>query len=66
MIAKLICKAQTREEALTKMRRALDEFIIEGIMTTIPFHQQLMEDENFKAGKFDTSFMDNFKLEERE
>ena len=62
MIAKLICKAQTREEALTKMRRALDEFIIEGISTTIPFHKQLMEDENFKKGKFDTSFMNTFKL----
>lgn len=65
MIAKLICKAQTREEALTKMRRALDEFIIEGIKTTIPFHQQLMDDENFKNGKFDTSFMDSFDLKEK-
>lgn len=62
MIAKLICKAQTREEALTKMRRALDEFIIEGIHTTIPFHQQLMENEDFKNGNFDTSFMNTFKL----
>jgi acetyl-CoA carboxylase biotin carboxylase subunit len=66
MIAKLICKAQTREEALTKMRRALDEFIIEGIATTIPFHQQLMDDENFKNGNFDTSFMDSFELKEKE
>lgn len=66
MIAKLICKAQTREEALTKMRRALEEFIIEGIETTIPFHQQLMDDENFKKGKFDTSFMNTFKLKKKE
>ena len=65
MIAKLICKAQTREEALTKMRRALEEFIIEGISTTIPFHQQLMEDENFIKGNFDTSFMNTFKLKEK-
>ncbi|HAY71479.1 MAG TPA: acetyl-CoA carboxylase biotin carboxylase subunit [Saprospirales bacterium] len=62
MIAKLICKAQTREEAIAKMKRALDEFIIEGINTTIPFHQQLMEDERFKKGDFDTSFMNSFIL----
>jgi len=62
MIAKLICKAQTREEAIAKMKRALDEFIIEGIKTTIPFHQQLMEDERFKKGDFDTSFMNSFIL----
>ena len=63
MIAKLICKAQTREECITKMARALGEFVIEGINTTIPFHQQLMKDERFKAGNFDTSFMNNFELE---
>ncbi len=62
MIAKLICKAQTREEAIAKMKRALDEFIIEGIKTTIPFHQQLMEDERFRKGDFDTSFMNSFVL----
>ncbi|MCB0669241.1 MAG: acetyl-CoA carboxylase biotin carboxylase subunit [Saprospiraceae bacterium] len=66
MIAKLICKAQTREECITKMQRALDEFIIEGIKTTVPFHQQLMRDERFRNGKFDTSFMDNFKLEKED
>ena len=64
MIAKLICKAQTREECITKMQRALDEFIIEGIKTTIPFHQQLMRNEAFRKGNFDTSFMQSFKLEE--
>ncbi len=63
LIAKLICKAQTREECIRKMRRALDEFIVEGIKTTIPFHMQLMENEAFVSGKFDTSFMDHFVLE---
>ena len=63
MIAKLICKAETREECITKMARALGEFVIEGINTTIPFHQQLMKDERFKAGNFDTGFMNNFELE---
>lgn len=63
MIAKLICKAQTREECITKMERALDEFIIEGVKTTIPFHRQLMKDERFRKGTFDTGFMNNFNLE---
>ena len=63
MIAKLICKAQTREECITKMQRALDEFIIEGIKTTIPFHKQLMRNENFRKGNFDTGFMQNFDLQ---
>lgn len=66
MIAKLICKAQTRDECIRKMRRALDEFIVEGINTTIPFHMQLMENEEFVSGKFDTGFMDHFKLVEPE
>lgn len=52
LIAKLICKAQTREECITKMERALDEFILEGIKTTIPFHQQLMKNPDFRAGIF--------------
>jgi len=64
MIAKLIVKAQTREEAITKMQRALDEFIIEGIKTTIPFHQALMKDESFRAGNFDTGFMATFDIGE--
>ncbi|HRG22405.1 MAG TPA: acetyl-CoA carboxylase biotin carboxylase subunit, partial [Saprospiraceae bacterium] len=54
MIAKLICKAQTREECITKMQRALDEFIIEGIKTTVPFHIQLMKNEDFRSGNFHT------------
>jgi len=64
MIAKLICKAQTREECIKKMARALDEFIIEGVKTTVPFHQRLMKDENFKAGNFHTGFLNDFNLEE--
>ena len=63
MIAKLICKAETREECITKMERALGEFVIEGIKTTIPFHMQLMKDERFRSGKFDTGFMNDFTLE---
>ena len=50
MIAKLITTAQTREEAINKMKRALDEFVIEGISTTIPFHRKLMDDPNYISG----------------
>jgi len=63
MISKLIVVAQTREEAITKMQRALDEYIIEGIKTTIPFHQKLMKDEKFRQGDFTTKFMDTFEME---
>lgn len=66
LIAKLICKAQTREECIRKMQRALDEFIVEGIETTIPFHIQLMEDPKFQSGDFDTGFMDHFELKREE
>ena len=62
MISKLIVVAQTREEAILKMKRALDEYIIEGIKTTIPFHQKLMEDPKFNEGDFTTSFMDTFEF----
>jgi len=64
MIAKLICRAQTREECIKKMARALDEFIIEGIKTTVPFHQKLMKDESFKSGDFNTGFLDDFDMGE--
>lgn len=64
MISKLITVAQTREEAITKMQRALDEYIIEGVKTTIPFHQQLMQDEKFRKGDFTTKFMETFKLKD--
>ncbi len=63
MIAKLITVAQTREEAITKMERALDEYIIEGIKTTIPFHIQLMKNEDFRKGNFTTKFMETFVIE---
>jgi acetyl-CoA carboxylase biotin carboxylase subunit len=62
MIAKLITTAQSREEAISKMRRALDEFVIEGIKTTIPFHRQLMDDPRYIAGDYTTAFMDSFKM----
>ena len=66
MIAKLIVRAQTREEAITKMERALDEFIIEGVKTTIPFHKKLMRSEAFRTGNFDTSFLNDFDMGEAE
>jgi acetyl-CoA carboxylase, biotin carboxylase subunit len=66
MIAKLITTAQTREEAISKMRRALDEFVIEGIKTTIPFHRQLMDDPRYVAGDYTTAFMDTFKMNDPE
>ncbi|SFB95580.1 acetyl-CoA carboxylase, biotin carboxylase subunit [Parapedobacter composti] len=64
MIAKLICVAQTREEAICTMERALSEFVIEGVKTTIPLHLRLMRDPNFRAGNFTTKFMDTFDLSE--
>jgi acetyl-CoA carboxylase biotin carboxylase subunit len=63
MIAKLITTAQTREEAINKMKRALDEFVIEGIKTTIPFHRQLMDHPDYLAGNYTTKFMEDFKME---
>jgi len=65
MIAKLITVAQTREEAITKMERALGEYIIEGVKTTIPFHQKLMQHPKFRDGKITTNFLDewDFKKE---
>ena len=60
MIAKLITTAQTREEAINKMKRALDEFIVEGIKTTIPFHKKLMNDPEFINGNYTTKFMETF------
>ncbi len=62
MIAKLICTAQTREEAIQTMERALSEFVIEGVKTTIPFHIQLMENEQFRSGDFNTKFLEGFEL----
>lgn len=65
MIAKLITTAQTREEAIAKMRRALDEFVVEGVKTTIPFHLQLMDDPDYLAGNYTTKFMEDFKMKPR-
>lgn len=63
MIAKLIVTSQTREESLAKMKRALDEFYIEGIKTTVPFHRQLMDDPEFIKGNYTTKFMETFELD---
>ncbi|MGB0166557.1 MAG: acetyl-CoA carboxylase biotin carboxylase subunit [Luteibaculum sp.] len=62
MISKLITVAQTRDEAITKMERALSEYVIEGVKTTIPFHQQLMKDQRFREGNFTTKFLEGFEL----
>lgn len=62
MIAKIIAVARTREEAINTMSRALSEYVIEGVKTTIPFHQQLMKDENFRKGNFTTKFLESFKM----
>jgi acetyl-CoA carboxylase, biotin carboxylase subunit len=62
MIAKVIAVAQTREEAINTMERALSEYVIEGVKTTIPFHMQLMKNEDFRKGNFTTKFMETFKL----
>ncbi|MEI6584322.1 MAG: acetyl-CoA carboxylase biotin carboxylase subunit [Chitinophagia bacterium] len=62
MIGKLITVAQTREEAIDTMYRALSEYVIEGVKTTIPFHLQLMKNEDFRKGNFTTKFMESFKL----
>ncbi len=63
MIGKLITVAQTREEAITKMERALEEYYVEGIKTTIPFHRQLMRHQDFRDGNFTTKFMESFEME---
>tara|TARA_Y100001970_G_scaffold86905_1_gene109690 strand:+ start:3529 stop:4797 length:1269 start_codon:yes stop_codon:yes gene_type:complete len=63
MIAKLITTAQTREEAISKMKRGLDEFIIEGIKTTIPFHSKLMEHPDYLSGNYTTKFMEDFSMD---
>lgn len=63
MIAKLIVSAPTREEAINRMRRSLEEFVIEGIKTTIPYHLQLMDDPNFQSGQFNTQYLEkSFKF----
>ncbi|MFQ3607048.1 MAG: acetyl-CoA carboxylase biotin carboxylase subunit [Chloroherpetonaceae bacterium] len=62
MIAKLIVHAPTREEAIERMLRALDEFIVEGVKTTIPLHKKIMQSQLFRSGNFDTSFLEKARL----
>jgi acetyl-CoA carboxylase biotin carboxylase subunit len=62
MIAKIITVARSREEAINTMSRALSEYVIEGVKTTIPFHQQLMRNEQFRKGDFNTKFLESFKM----
>jgi acetyl-CoA carboxylase biotin carboxylase subunit len=62
MIAKIITVAQTREEAIQTMERALSEYVIEGLKTTIPFHQQLMKNKDFREGNFNTKFLETFEI----
>ena len=62
MIAKIITVARTREEAINTMSRALSEYVIEGVKTTIPFHQQLMKHPDFISGNFTTKFLETFTM----
>ncbi|HET9277625.1 MAG TPA: acetyl-CoA carboxylase biotin carboxylase subunit, partial [Flavitalea sp.] len=62
MIGKIIAVARTREEAINTMSRALSEYVVEGVKTTIPFHQQLMRNEAFRDGNFNTKFLESFKM----
>jgi acetyl-CoA carboxylase biotin carboxylase subunit len=62
MIAKLIVHAETREDAIIRMRRALNEFIIQGVKTTIPMHKKIMDDKDFQSGNISTKFMERYNL----
>lgn len=64
MIAKVIATAQTREEAISTMERALSEFVVEGVKTTIPFHLKMLKDPNFIAGNFNTQYLNNWSMED--
>src|SRR5699024_7771572 len=66
MVGKLIVHGATRLEAVNKMKRALDEFIVEGVKTTIPFHAKLMEHDVFKAGDFNTNFLTDYPIMDEE
>jgi acetyl-CoA carboxylase biotin carboxylase subunit len=66
MIAKLITHARDRDYAIMKMKRALEEFIIEGIPTTIPFHRSVIDDPVFQSGVYSTKYIDGFKWKEKE
>jgi acetyl-CoA carboxylase biotin carboxylase subunit len=58
MVSKVIAWGRDRDEAIKRMKRALNEFVIEGVKTTIPFHYKLMDNETFKSGKFNTKFLE--------
>jgi acetyl-CoA carboxylase biotin carboxylase subunit len=62
LLAKLIVHAEDRDAAIRRMRRALDEFVVEGVKTNIVFHRQLMDDPDFQAGKLDTHFLERFTV----
>src|SRR5690606_36594467 len=62
LIAKIIAVARTREEAINTISRALSEYVVEGIKTTIPFHQQLMRNDAFRSGNFNTKFLESFTM----
>ena len=62
LVAKLVVRGFTRMEAIEKMYHALDEFVIEGVKTTLPFHQKLMRDPKFISGRFDTRFVESFNF----
>jgi acetyl-CoA carboxylase, biotin carboxylase subunit len=66
LIAKLICHGADREDAMNKMQRALSQFVVQGIHTTIPLHQRIFRDEEFRSGKFDTKFMERFFERQKE
>ncbi len=66
LLAKLIVYAQTRDGAIEKMAGALEEFTVQGVKTTIPFHRQVMKDERFRSGNFDTSFLETFQFQPEE
>jgi acetyl-CoA carboxylase, biotin carboxylase subunit len=64
MIAKLIVHGKTREEAIRKMKRALDEFTVKGVHTTIPFHQGLLQNDVFLSGDFNTKFLETYNIKQ--
>ena len=66
LLAKVICRAKSRDAVIAKMDRALNEFIVEGVKTTIPFHIALMRNDDFKAGNFTTSFVEGFQFKNGE
>ena len=66
LIAKLICHGKDREEAMDKTQRALSQFVVEGIHTTIPLHQKIFADAEFRSGQFDTKFMERFLDRQKE